>query len=396
MNKQRFHEYLNNPALLNESSVIELKQVVDTFPWFQTAQLLYAKALSATNHYDYYSQLKKTSISVNDRKVLYLLLNQEPEQIKNTDTSKEESTENLIETRAEIKPQEKTKDLQSDIGEIKFVSNTTAESRVTEIQIEKVEKQIEIEKKVEHREEARKIELQITPKVSETEKKIQAEKIEENNSKTEESSGDSKTSLNPPLIDEIILNPVVNAYIEKEVLHVTDIHKTNNQNKVEGLNDASEKVKSVLKETLNEPHSFTEWLKLLSMQKQQGSSFPTEGKLDKQEEIEFKKDENKTEDLKAIDDRKRRQEIMDKIIQNEPGHIRMSDSPEFFNPTKSARGSNKEDDTLVTETLAWIYEQQGNYPKAIRAYQTLSLKFPEKSVYFAGLIQKIKLKQKQK
>ncbi|MFN5459504.1 MAG: hypothetical protein ACK5AY_06320, partial [Bacteroidota bacterium] len=169
-----------------------------------------------------------------------------------------------------------------------------------------------------------------------------------------------------------------------------------NQNKVEGLNDASEKVKSVLKETLNEPHSFTEWLKLLSMQKQQGSSSAKERKLDKQEEIEFKKDENKTEDLKAIEDRKKRQEIMDKIIQNEPGHIRMSDSPEFFNPTKSARGSNKEDDTLVTETLAWIYEQQGNYPKAIRAYQTLSLKFPEKSVYFAGLIQKIKLKQKQK
>jgi TolA-binding protein len=39
----------------------------------------------------------------------------------------------------------------------------------------------------------------------------------------------------------------------------------------------------------------------------------------------------------------------------------------------------------VTETLARIHEQQGNYAKAIETYRRLALKYPDKSAYFAGL-----------
>lgn len=53
--------------------------------------------------------------------------------------------------------------------------------------------------------------------------------------------------------------------------------------------------------------------------------------------------------------------------------------------------SVKEDEELVTETLASIYFQQKNYDKALDAYQKLSLKFPKKSVYFAGRIKEIEL-----
>ncbi|MDX8338533.1 tetratricopeptide repeat protein [Draconibacterium sp. IB214405] len=53
--------------------------------------------------------------------------------------------------------------------------------------------------------------------------------------------------------------------------------------------------------------------------------------------------------------------------------------------------SVKEDEDLVTETLASIYYQQKNYDKALDAYQKLSLKYPEKSVYFAGRIKEIEL-----
>jgi hypothetical protein len=48
-----------------------------------------------------------------------------------------------------------------------------------------------------------------------------------------------------------------------------------------------------------------------------------------------------------------------------------------------------ENDEIVTETLAMIYFNQKNYDKALDAFKKLSLKYPEKSVYFAGRIKEI-------
>ena len=49
-----------------------------------------------------------------------------------------------------------------------------------------------------------------------------------------------------------------------------------------------------------------------------------------------------------------------------------------------------EQETLMTETLAEIYLSQNNFDKAIQSYKILSLKYPEKSGFFADQINKIK------
>ncbi|MFM1877103.1 MAG: hypothetical protein RL266_2840 [Bacteroidota bacterium] len=62
---------------------------------------------------------------------------------------------------------------------------------------------------------------------------------------------------------------------------------------------------------------------------------------------------------------------------------------EFFNPQKVATRSNQDDFTVVSETLAKIYVQQEKYELARQAYEALSLKYPEKSVYFAARLKEI-------
>ena len=80
--------------------------------------------------------------------------------------------------------------------------------------------------------------------------------------------------------------------------------------------------------------------------------------------------------------------LLDKFIQDQP-RIQQNKTS-FFNPVNMAKKSVQDNDEFITETLAKIYIKQGNISKGIRAYQKLSLKFPEKSSYFAALIEELK------
>jgi tetratricopeptide (TPR) repeat protein len=58
-----------------------------------------------------------------------------------------------------------------------------------------------------------------------------------------------------------------------------------------------------------------------------------------------------------------------------------------------AKSSLQEKTNIVSETLAKLYKEQGAYDKAIKIYEVLMTKYPEKSVTFASCIDEIKLKK---
>ncbi len=82
-------------------------------------------------------------------------------------------------------------------------------------------------------------------------------------------------------------------------------------------------------------------------------------------------------------------DLIDRFIENPATKVMRPDQAPV-NDNDVSVNSLKEDDEFLTETLAKIYVQQGYFQKAIQAYEKLSLKIPEKSIYFASQIESVR------
>ncbi|GHU89034.1 hypothetical protein FACS1894155_05130 [Bacteroidia bacterium] len=70
-------QLMNNPGLLNDDSEKQLKSLLENYPYFQTARLLYLMNLHSGKDSEFGSELKKTACYVVDRKKMYFLVNGE-------------------------------------------------------------------------------------------------------------------------------------------------------------------------------------------------------------------------------------------------------------------------------------------------------------------------------
>lgn len=122
--------------------------------------------------------------------------------------------------------------------------------------------------------------------------------------------------------------------------------------------------------SVNEKHSFQEWLQL----------------------SRFKPIERNTTESQSIEDfdKKKKLELIDKFLEANPKipPISKDDVTPIVQPTIEDKSY------LMTETLARVYLEQKKYSRAIQAYEILILKYPEKSSFFADRISEInKLQQ---
>ncbi|MGE0566629.1 MAG: hypothetical protein AB7O73_01660 [Bacteroidia bacterium] len=178
-------------------------------------------------------------------------------------------------------------------------------------------------------------------------------------------------------VEKEISSELIEAMIEKEL-----------QLKSQKITEEEEKKSLETKaKAIPETASFTSWLNHFSAE--------TKGEIQKSESKEDRKgiSEKAVSKEKDSSSKLKQRQLIDKIIDMNPGPIKIKTDKKFFSSNIQAKESLLENEHLVTETLADIYASQGNIGKAIRAYEILSLKYPNKSVYFASLIEKLRNKE---
>ena len=169
---------------------------------------------------------------------------------------------------------------------------------------------------------------------------------------------------------EAILNPDLFHRKEGYINELVEANKTEATPSIKEILEVELEENQPLDFTKEDGHSFSEWLKLTS-------ATPII-----REEIK----ENSSINKRNLD-------LIDKFIQDKPK------LKQGVNSTKT--GANNESqknlasqysrtsEALMTETLAKVYLQQKNFKKALQAYHILSLKYPEKSGFFADQIRAI-------
>lgn len=125
----------------------------------------------------------------------------------------------------------------------------------------------------------------------------------------------------------------------------------------------------------NETHSFNEWLKITSFKP-----------IVREEPVKTEEIPTKKEDSESLS-RIKKFKLIDKFISKKP---KIKPTETKSSNTNIAKEQMIQPESLMTETLARIYVEQKNYKKAIQSYKILSLKYPEKSGFFADQIKAVK------
>ncbi|MBQ6766775.1 MAG: hypothetical protein IJP50_07215 [Paludibacteraceae bacterium] len=107
ISKSAFLNYIKHPEQLDVNSLPAIKDLVQQYPYFQAARMLYIRNLKNTDDLSYHAELKKGAINVPDRVRLEQIMN------KAASEKKEQSTVTVVADDANIEsvPQLKHHDL---------------------------------------------------------------------------------------------------------------------------------------------------------------------------------------------------------------------------------------------------------------------------------------------
>ena len=456
MKKKDFYNIIEKSSSVSELSKENLNEITNQFPWFASAHLLKAKQALLQNHSEFENILSTSAVYSNNRVALFELIypsshnksikpdNEFPELksknnvelnatsapvevIENNNSKTEELLDIIIEKEktagekqtaevfeemiiaSEIESNFQISDSENDelivaggdheevgmlavenaarnnseehlIEEIEAVSQSGNMVEFVKVEIDEDADEPEIDKN--DVELASTIFLDEEIEASEKEEEVKDAEVEllslsEFSHKNEEIESDEEGSSEENIDSELESLKVLEAQNATEILIEEDI----------AVSDSLEN---------NDEHSFLDWLKKYKDNKKPeeviavpeienqaiSEAFSAQKEAEEEALIDFTPDllsTNNEEDLRVIDN------FVHSIKEKK---AELKTSSVIDRAERSLENSNE----IVTETLAKILTAQNKYQSAISMYEKLSLKLPDKSHYFAALINELKNK----
>jgi len=396
MDKKDFIQQVNNSESLGDHSLKEYISLIREYPFFQSAHILLLKALKEKDSPNFQHQLEETAIFISNRKKLFDYLSEnhrhsdpytyelkeekEPEQKEETPSLRGKEIvspeDDQVEKKSENSRQDdEEKDNPEDEEGGEKQRNILNESKGESREEESIPKEINSEDYHEAINKRRN-----TDTLQESIEQALLSQIEDANTDWDnvEFKGTAVVDIIHPGQDDPELSFKIIQDNSTRKLESTEPEKVNhekaqpadkeNSKDFEGsrMLDEEEDQDQVLELELDQPQLIPEYFK----------PYLKENPEDEGENVSRNEVVCQQKDL------------IENFINSNPRIETPAEPPKEIEDISKKSVIPRE--ALLTETLANIYIRQGYYSKAIFAYEKLSLKYPEKSIYFAEQMKKVK------
>jgi hypothetical protein len=333
MLQQEIIKYLENPSTLSDYSMSELSALIKKYPFFQTAYSLFVLNLKNIDDPRFREYLERYSINIKDRERFFQHLNiLESYSASYFEGIKPSPDPTEISEKEQDTESADQKTTSADVDEVK-----SGEEKEPQSYLEKEKKEFTTE--------------YLRSRIARTLTQQRDEADSENKHE-----GDEVT-------DFFILDKADQLTERVAKRHIKESEEPGEETNTE------------------ENVSSDEMFELEDSETSETREPKTEKKKKRTGDQYFSEDDYSPES-------KQDKDLIDRFLETNPEIEKIEPKSEKNDDISVESIQERED--FLTEKLALLYTRQGYFDKAIEAYQKLSLKYPEKSDYFAEQIERVK------